>query len=81
MILQKYLGVVILLSLFDGLIKESLLFFDEKQYDEAIEKLLDALEAITDKSTLIREQILTLDMMKAQRARQRRVWQITLTHR
>ena len=42
----------------DGLIEESLLFFDEKQYDEAIEKLLDALEAITDKSTLIREQIL-----------------------
>ena len=42
----------------DGLIEESLLFFDERQYDEAIEKLLDALKAITDKSTLIREQIL-----------------------
>ena len=42
----------------DGLIAESLPFFDEKQYDKAIEKLLDALEAITNKSTLIRRQIL-----------------------
>ena len=34
----------------DGLIEESLLFFDERQYDEAIEKLLDALKAIRIKA-------------------------------
>lgn len=41
----------------DGLIEESLLFFDEKQYDEAIEKLHQAWDEIVDKSTQITEQI------------------------
>lgn len=41
----------------DGLIEESLLFFDERQYDEAIEKLHQAWDEIVDKSTQINEQI------------------------